>query len=246
MKIGILETGEVHPDLKARYGDYPAMFEALLRSADPTLEFAVVRVVAGEMPAAPTQADAWLVTGSRHGVYDDLPWIEPLKAFLRACGGRPGAGHRHLLRPPDPRRGAGRPGGEVRQGLGPGRAGLRTRLPARHGWTASPIASRSVRCTRIRWLTCHPAPPCSPGPRTALCRPCLRRPRGTRRDQPAAPPRVRPRVHGRASCASRRHRLSRRGRRLGAGVAGATGREHGLGAASRRLPAPDRGPRATG
>ena len=85
MKIGILETGEVHPDLKARYGDYPAMFEALLRTADPTLEFAVVRVVAGEMPASPTQADAWLVTGSRHGVYDDLPWIEPLKAFLRAA-----------------------------------------------------------------------------------------------------------------------------------------------------------------
>ena len=46
MKIGILETGEVHPDLKARYGDYPAMFEALLRSADPGLDFAVVRVVA--------------------------------------------------------------------------------------------------------------------------------------------------------------------------------------------------------
>jgi GMP synthase-like glutamine amidotransferase len=85
MKIGILETGEVHPDLKARHGDYPAMFEALLRTADPTLEFAVVRVVAGEFPATPTQADAWLVTGSRHGVYDDLPWIEPLKAFLRAC-----------------------------------------------------------------------------------------------------------------------------------------------------------------
>ena len=84
MKIGILETGEVHPDLKARYGDYPAMFEALLRTADPGLDFAVVRVVAGEMPASPSQADAWLVTGSRHGVYDDLPWIEPLKAFLRA------------------------------------------------------------------------------------------------------------------------------------------------------------------
>ena len=25
MKIGILETGEVHPDLKPRHGDYPAM-----------------------------------------------------------------------------------------------------------------------------------------------------------------------------------------------------------------------------
>ena len=61
------------------------MFEALLGAADPRLEFATVRVVAGEMPASPGQADAWLVTGSRHGVYDGLPWIEPLKAFLRAC-----------------------------------------------------------------------------------------------------------------------------------------------------------------
>ena len=85
MKIGILETGEVHPDLKPRHGDYPAMFEAMLRSVDPGLEFTTVRVVAGEMPAAPTQADAWIVTGSRHGVYDDLPWIAPLKDFLRDC-----------------------------------------------------------------------------------------------------------------------------------------------------------------
>ncbi len=85
MKIGILETGEVSPDLKARHGDYPAMFETMLGAADPGLEFVTVRVVAGEMPRAPGEADAWLVTGSRHGVYDGLPWIEPLKAFLRAC-----------------------------------------------------------------------------------------------------------------------------------------------------------------
>ena len=85
MRIGILETGEVHPDLKGKHGDYPAMFERMLGAVDPDLEFAVVRVVAGEMPAAPGQADAWLVTGSRHGVYDGLPWIEPLKAFLRDC-----------------------------------------------------------------------------------------------------------------------------------------------------------------
>jgi GMP synthase-like glutamine amidotransferase len=84
MKIGILETGEVHPDLMARHGDYPAMFEAMLGAVDPSLEFDTVRVVSGEMPASPTDADAWLVTGSRHGVYDDLPWIAPLRAFLRA------------------------------------------------------------------------------------------------------------------------------------------------------------------
>jgi GMP synthase-like glutamine amidotransferase len=85
MKIGILETGEVHPDLKARHGDYPAMFERMLGAADPDLDFVTVRVVSGEMPGAPQDADGWIVTGSRHGVYDDLPWIEPLKAFLRAC-----------------------------------------------------------------------------------------------------------------------------------------------------------------
>lgn len=85
MRIGILETGEVAEELRARHGDYPAMFAALLGAADPGLAFFTVRVVAGEMPAGPEAADAWLVTGSRHGVYDGLPWIEPLKAFLRAC-----------------------------------------------------------------------------------------------------------------------------------------------------------------
>lgn len=85
MKIGILETGEVAEELRTRHGGYPAMFRELLAAADPAFEFGTVRVVAGEMPASPSQADAWLVTGSRHGVYDDLPWIEPLKAFLREC-----------------------------------------------------------------------------------------------------------------------------------------------------------------
>lgn len=85
MRIGILETGEVAEDLRARHGDYPAMFRALLSAADPSLDFLTVRVVAGEMPRSPQEADGWLVTGSRHGVYDGLPWIEPLEAFLRDC-----------------------------------------------------------------------------------------------------------------------------------------------------------------
>ena len=85
MRVGILETGDVHPNLRARHGDYPEMFEALLSAADPTLEFTTVRILEGARPAAPDAADAWLVTGSRHGVYDDLPWIDPLKTFLRDC-----------------------------------------------------------------------------------------------------------------------------------------------------------------
>ena len=83
MKIGILETGKVPELLSEQHGDYPQMFERLLRSADPRLEFAVYHVTDGEIPHSVNECDAWLVTGSRHGVYDPLPWIEPLKGFLR-------------------------------------------------------------------------------------------------------------------------------------------------------------------
>ena len=83
MIVGILETGEVNEALREPYGDYPAMFERFLGDADPDLSFKVIRVVSGEMPAKPQDADAWLVTGSRHGVYDPLPWIEPLRSFIK-------------------------------------------------------------------------------------------------------------------------------------------------------------------
>jgi len=85
MLIGILETGKVNESLIARHGEYPPMFADLLSPAGPELSFRAYATEDGEIPASPTECDAWLVTGSRHGVYDDLPWIEPLKAFLRAA-----------------------------------------------------------------------------------------------------------------------------------------------------------------
>lgn len=81
MRIGILETGEVNDQLLADFGPYPPMFEALL--GDDSTTFFTVSIVRGEMPDAVDAADGWIVTGSRHGVYDDLPWIEPCMAFLR-------------------------------------------------------------------------------------------------------------------------------------------------------------------
>ncbi len=85
MLIGILETGEVNAELAGKHGAYPPMFARLFAAIDPRLRFLTVPVVRGAMPTGPAQADAWVVTGSRHGVYDDIPWVEPLKAFLRAC-----------------------------------------------------------------------------------------------------------------------------------------------------------------
>ena len=85
MQIGILQTGRVNPALVGRHGEYPDMFAALLSRADPGLRFRTWAVVDGEVPDDPAACDAWLVTGSKHGVYDDEPWIAPLKAMLRGA-----------------------------------------------------------------------------------------------------------------------------------------------------------------
>jgi GMP synthase-like glutamine amidotransferase len=40
-------------------------------------------VVDGEFPEGPHDAEGWLITGSRHGAYEDHPWIPPLEALIR-------------------------------------------------------------------------------------------------------------------------------------------------------------------
>lgn len=83
MKIGIIECGPVPAPLQDTYISYPAMFAAQLGALLPGAGFETISVVNGEPLPAPDALDAWLIPGSRHGVYDDLPWIEPLKDFIR-------------------------------------------------------------------------------------------------------------------------------------------------------------------
>ena len=83
MKVGILKTDAVRPEWAVDYGEYPDMFIALLGRRDPSLRFSVYDVRAGEYPAAINDEDAYLVTGSRHSVYEELPWIPPLLDFVR-------------------------------------------------------------------------------------------------------------------------------------------------------------------
>jgi GMP synthase-like glutamine amidotransferase len=79
MKIGLLETGEPPEQLQPAFGRYGAMFQDLL---GPDHTYVVYDVQAGVLPTDPGECDAYVVTGSSAGVYDDLPWIAPLKAFL--------------------------------------------------------------------------------------------------------------------------------------------------------------------
>ena len=85
ISIGILQTGAVPNHLVERHGFYDGMMRRMLgdRYAYTTYD-----VEAGELPARPEDHAAYVITGSPAGVYDPLPWIEPLKAFIRGARGR--------------------------------------------------------------------------------------------------------------------------------------------------------------
>lgn len=81
MRIGILLTGHAPDVVREREGDYAQLFEKLLAGRGFT--FDTYKVVDMEFPEGPEAAEGWLITGSRHGVYDDLPWIAPLEELVR-------------------------------------------------------------------------------------------------------------------------------------------------------------------
>jgi GMP synthase-like glutamine amidotransferase len=83
MKIGILETGQLRGGMIGRFDPYPVMFERLIGLAGYDFDFETFCVIGGEMPPSIHACDGWLITGSRHGVYDKLPWMAPLEDFIR-------------------------------------------------------------------------------------------------------------------------------------------------------------------
>ena len=84
MKVAVLETGRPPDELVGRFGTYPEMYRRMLGLAElPSYD-----VAAGEYPERPEAHDGYIVSGSPAGVYDELPWIGELTAFLREAKGR--------------------------------------------------------------------------------------------------------------------------------------------------------------
>ncbi|GFE65913.1 type 1 glutamine amidotransferase [Litoreibacter roseus] len=81
MKIGILQCGHTLPDTRARFGDFPEMFASLLDGHGFT--YAAYDVEQMVFPETVDTCDGWLLTGSRHGAYEDHPFIPPLEQFIR-------------------------------------------------------------------------------------------------------------------------------------------------------------------
>ncbi|CRL11652.1 type 1 glutamine amidotransferase [Phaeobacter italicus] len=86
MKIGILQTGHAPENLIDSAGNYDEMFRTLL--ADGGFEFETFAVVDNQFPSGPEAADGWLITGSKHGAYEDHDWIPPLEDLIRQIHAR--------------------------------------------------------------------------------------------------------------------------------------------------------------
>ena len=84
MTIGILLCGDFSATLQAEFGSYSSMVRKLLGSRSA----AVFDVRKGQLPGLTSACEAYVITGSSAGVYDDLPWIKDLMAFLRNARGR--------------------------------------------------------------------------------------------------------------------------------------------------------------
>lgn len=82
-RIGILKCDHINDRFAKDHGQYPDMFFRLLKPIDPTLTFMVYDAERQNLPRHIDECDAYLITGSQHGVNDDLPWISPLETFIR-------------------------------------------------------------------------------------------------------------------------------------------------------------------
>ena len=81
MLIGILQTGQSPEALRDDMGDYPDFFRELL--ANKGLQFRTYHVENMQFPVSVHDCDGWLITGSRHGAYEDHPFVKPLETFIR-------------------------------------------------------------------------------------------------------------------------------------------------------------------
>ena len=87
VRVGILQTDSVLEKFQPQFGDYPQMFERVLHTSAQSMGLQVECVNYPVQSVLPTtiDCDAYLITGSRDSVYDDLPWIFDLVKFLEGA-----------------------------------------------------------------------------------------------------------------------------------------------------------------
>lgn len=86
--LGILQADQLYPDLVDDYQSYGHMFAASFEklsqqdSLVEPIEIRFYQIQQGQYPQSFDECDGYLLTGSKSGVYDNQPWIAPLKQWL--------------------------------------------------------------------------------------------------------------------------------------------------------------------
>jgi GMP synthase-like glutamine amidotransferase len=83
LDLGILVTGAPPAELRDHFADYGTMIASLLRARDSAVRCTAYDIRALQFPPSIDAHDGYLISGSRHAAYDDLPWIHRLTAFIR-------------------------------------------------------------------------------------------------------------------------------------------------------------------
>lgn len=87
MKIGILQVDSVRDEYQKEFGNYPDMFEQMLKQAALSIlgkEISVINYDTehGIYPSRIDECDGYVITGSKSSVYDDEPWIKDFRKYV--------------------------------------------------------------------------------------------------------------------------------------------------------------------
>jgi len=82
--IAIFELGEIPEQISDRYPEYSKMIADWLSPFMPEASFTGISPVRGDKLPPVDAYDGYIYSGSRHGVYDGLDWIEPVKSFIQS------------------------------------------------------------------------------------------------------------------------------------------------------------------
>ncbi|NVO11849.1 MAG: amidotransferase [Bacteroidales bacterium] len=74
MNIGLLVCDHIQKE----FSGYPELFKTIL----PQNQFEIFNVCDGLFPKFASDCDAWIITGSKFSVYDQIDWIIKLKSFV--------------------------------------------------------------------------------------------------------------------------------------------------------------------
>ena len=83
LRLGVLVAGEPPAQLSGRYPGYGVMAQQLLEGLRSDLSCRFYDVRQACYPVDKDENDAYLITGSRHSAFENLPWIARLEDFVR-------------------------------------------------------------------------------------------------------------------------------------------------------------------